>query len=125
VIAGIGIDVVDVQRVGELLKGHGKRFTSTIFTEGELRDCPPGAGQVKKLAARFAAKEAFFKAIGHGVSGGIKWKDAEVIKGDEGRPALKLQGKAEKLSRDLGVSKTHLSMSHTDSLASAYVVLEK
>jgi len=125
VIAGIGIDVVDVQRVGELLKGHGKRFTSKIYTEGELADCPPGLGQVKKLAARFAAKEAFFKALGQGAIGGIKWKDAEVRKSGEGKPALELRGRALELSNGLGVSKVHLSLSHTDTLATAYVVLEK
>jgi len=125
VIAGIGIDVVDVQRVGELLKGHGKRFTSKIYTEGELSDCPPGAGQVKKLAARFAAKEAFFKALGQGVVGGLKWKDAEVRKSAGGKPVLELRGRALELTDDLGVSQVHLSLSHTDNLATAYVVLEK
>ncbi|MFQ6105007.1 MAG: holo-ACP synthase [Candidatus Glassbacteria bacterium] len=124
-IVGIGIDVVDVQRVGELLKGHGKRFTSKIFTDAELRDCPPGPGQVKRLAARFAAKEAFFKAIGKGLSGGIRWKDAEVVRNEGKGPTLRLCGKAEEISHDLGVSKTHLSLSHTDTLATAYVVLEK
>lgn len=123
-IIGIGIDIVDVHRVGELLKGHGRRFTSKIFTGEELADCRPGPGQVKKLAARIAAKEALFKALGRGVAGGVTWKDAEIIRGDSGRPDLLVHGKAGKLVEERGIRKIHCSLSHTDELASAYVVLE-
>ncbi len=123
-IIGIGIDIVDVHRVGELLKGHGQRFTSRIFTEKELAECKTGAGQVKKLAARVAAKEALFKALGHGVAGGLSWKDAEVVRGELGKPELLVHGKAETLTSGRGIRKIHCSLSHTDELASAYVILE-
>jgi holo-[acyl-carrier protein] synthase len=124
VIIGVGIDIVDVRRVGELLRGHGQRFTSRIFTGAELAECRAGPGRVKKLAARVAAKEALFKALGLGVAGGVTWKEAEVVKAENGKPDLLVHGKTKKLVADRNIRRIHCSISHTDELASAYVILE-
>ena len=114
-IIGVGIDVVDVGRFVETLT-RTPRLTQRLFTDAEQR-LPPAS-----LAARFAAKEAVAKALGAPV--GLRWRDAEVHRGDDGRPHLSLHGTVQDRADDLGVRRTHVSLSHDAGIASAVVVLE-
>ena len=114
-IIGVGIDVVDVGRFVETLT-RTPRLTQRLFTDAEQR-LPPAS-----LAARFAAKEAVAKALGAPV--GLRWRDAEVHSGDDGRPHLSLHGTVQTRADDLGVRHTHVSLSHDAGIASAVVVLE-
>jgi holo-[acyl-carrier protein] synthase len=115
VIIGVGIDVVDVARFEQSLR-RTPRLAQRLFTEAEQR-LPPAS-----LAARFAAKEALAKALGAPV--GLHWRDAEVRRGEDGRPHLEMRGTVAARAEQLGARTTHLSLSHDAGIASAVVVVE-
>ena len=114
-IIGVGIDVVDVARFAQSLQ-RTPLLTARLFTDAEQRLSPAS------LAARFAAKEALAKALGAPV--GLRWRDAEVHRGEDGRPHLSMHGIVAARAEQLGARHTHLSMSHDAGIASAVVVLE-
>jgi holo-[acyl-carrier protein] synthase len=115
VIRGVGIDVVDVARFAATLQ-RTPQLADRLFTDAE-QTLPPAS-----LAARFAAKEALAKALGAPV--GLRWRDAEVHRGDDGRPHLSMIGTVAAQAERLGIRRTHLSLSHDAGIASAVVVLE-
>jgi len=123
-IVGIGVDLVRIERVKDLLERHGERARSKLFTAGELADCDGRADPAECLAARFAAKEAAFKALSSGKVPGILWTDIEVRRAGSGFPSLKLSGGARAHADELGVERTWVSLSHEAGLACAMVVLE-
>ena len=114
-IIGVGIDVVDVDRFAQSL-ARTPRLAQRLFTEAE--QALPAAS----LAARFAAKEALAKALGAPV--GLHWRDAEVHRGEDGRPHLSMSGTVAARAEALGVRHTHLSLSHDAGIASAVVIVE-
>jgi len=102
------------------------RFRDRVFTEAERAYCDSrGAGAAQHYAARFAAKEAAFKALGTGWRDGIGWHDAEVVSRESGAPSLVLSGHALTLFDRLGATRAHLSLSHTSEHAVAQVIFEK
>ena len=115
VILGVGIDVVDVGRFGEALE-RTPRLVDRLFTPGE-RDLP-----LNSRAARFAAKEALAKALG--APAGMHWQDAEVRRGDDGRPHLDVTGTVRARVDALGIRAIHVSLSHDAGVASAVVIVE-
>jgi holo-[acyl-carrier protein] synthase len=115
VIIGVGIDVVDVARFGQALD-RTPGLADRLFTSRE-RIRP-----LASLAARFAAKEALAKALG--APRGMRWHDAEVISGDDGRPWFEVRGTVRERADEVGVSSVHLSLSHDAGIASAVVILE-
>jgi holo-[acyl-carrier protein] synthase len=123
-ILGIGIDLVEISRVEALVARHGERALRRIFTESEVERCGRSRVRAESLAARFAAKEAFFKAMGTGWAEGMAWTEVEVVSAPSGAPGVRLSGAAERLARERGVRHIHLSLTHTDALASAYLILE-
>jgi holo-[acyl-carrier protein] synthase len=123
-VRGIGIDVVKVERISQSLERFGHRFESRLFTDGELEYCRRHQDPLPHLAARFAAKEAAFKAIGTGLSNGVSWKQAEVIQPGGRQPRLELSGVALERFKSLGCDRTHLSLTHDGGLAVACVVIE-
>lgn len=125
-IIGIGIDLAEVRRIEKLL-GRPARFVRQIFTAGEIRYCEKKKSPAESYAAQFAAKEAFLKAIGTGwgTAQSPKWTEIEIVSKSAGSsPALKLSGKAQIIARELGVNKTHISLTHTREYAMALVILE-
>ncbi len=114
-IAGVGIDVVDVERFLETLR-RTPRLVERLFTEGE-RHLPPAS-----LAARFAAKEAVAKALG--APAGLRWTDVTVITDPAGAPSLDVRGTVAARAAELGVARLHVSLSHDAGIASAVVVAE-
>ncbi len=118
-IAGVGVDAVDVARFGAVL-GRRPAIASRLFTDGEQRD---GHGDVQRLAARFAAKEATMKALGRGI-GSVGWRDVEVVRLETGQPTLRLSAAAASLAEQRGVGNWHLSLTHTATVAIAMVVAE-
>lgn len=118
-IAGVGVDAVDVERFGAVL-GRRPAIADRLFTAGERAD---GGGDAQRLAARFAAKEATMKALGGGI-GSFAWRDVEVLRAASGEPSLRLTSAAESLARRRGVSRLHVSLTHTASVAVAMVVAE-
>src|SRR5207244_12245936 len=93
-IRGIGIDIVKVDRIEHSLERFGRRMEARLFTDGELAYCRLHKDPLPHLAARFAAKEAAFKAIGTGLSGGVGWRHAEVIQPGGEQPRLEFHGVA-------------------------------
>jgi holo-[acyl-carrier protein] synthase len=120
VIAGIGLDLVDVGRAAALLAGHGDRFLARCFGPGEVTR----PADAEHLAGLLAAKEAAFKALGCGWGDGVGWRDAVVERSAEGAPRLALKGNAAALAGALGVRRAHLSITHTGGVAVAVVILE-
>jgi holo-[acyl-carrier protein] synthase len=114
-IAGVGIDVVEIARLERAL-ARTQRLAGRLFTEAE-RDLP-----VRSLAARFAAKEALAKALGG--PRGLLWTDAEITVGAAGRPELKVYRTVADAAARLGVTRWHVSLSHDGGLATAIVVAE-
>jgi len=123
-IRGIGVDVVKVDRLFQSLERFGARMEARLFTAGELEYCRRHQDPIPHLAARFAAKEALFKAIGTGLSGGVGWKQAEVLQPGGQQPKLKLSGAALERFRALGCTASHLTLAHDGGLAIACVVIE-
>lgn len=123
-IIGIGIDLVEVERIRTLLERHGERFKARTFTEVEVAYCDGCADPAMHYAARFAAKEAGAKALGTGFAQGVFWVDIEVARDVAGRPELRMHGAARALAEKQGVTQCHVSLSHTKEQAVAQVVLE-
>jgi holo-[acyl-carrier protein] synthase len=123
-ITGIGIDLVEVDRIRALLERHGERFKARTFTEVEVAYCDGCADPAMHYAARFAAKEAGAKALGTGFAQGVSWADIEVARDAAGRPELRLHGGARELAEKQGVTRYHVSLSHTKEQAVAQVVME-
>ena len=133
-IVGTGVDLERVSAIERAIARHGERFLKRIFTASEIAYChgraplaPGGAGESPRSAqsftARFCAKEAFRKALG--APPGIRWVDIEVAKAPSGAPLLKLHARAAELLRVAGVTRCHLSLSHSGDYAIAHVVLER
>jgi holo-[acyl-carrier protein] synthase len=125
VIVSIGIDIIEIRRVREVLT-RTPRFRERVFTELERAYCDSrGANSVQHYAARFAAKEAAFKALQTGWRDGLSWHHVEVTSTEAGAPVLQLSGHARELFDRLGATHAHLSLSHTNEHAVAQVLFER
>ena len=122
-IIGHGIDLVDLDRIASMIERHGDRFLERVFTDGE-RAYADGGGRrrVERYAARFAAKEAVFKAIGTGWRSGITWRDVDVRREPSGAPSVHLSGRCREVAEERGVERWRISLSHTDRTAIASVI---
>ena len=123
-VFGIGTDIIEIQRVEEKLRRTGGLKTR-VFTPREIAYCESKAKSAQHFAARFAAKEAFLKAIGTGWSRGYRFVDIEILNNEQGKPELLLQGKVKSFCEENGITGFHVSLSHIKDLAKAVVVLEK
>ena len=123
-IAGSGIDVVEIARIQNAMDRYGKRFLDRIYRADEQAYCLRKRNSAESFAARFAAKEAAAKALGTGISHGVSWLEIEVVREPSGRPALRLHGRAAAIARRLAINRSSLSLTHTAQLAAASVVLE-
>ncbi len=98
-------------------------FVQGVFTENEMNYCNQFKNKAQKFAARYAAKEAFLKALGTGWRDGITFKDIEITNNDLGKPDIRLSGISKKIADKLGVTEIHLSISHTKELVIAFVTI--
>jgi holo-[acyl-carrier protein] synthase len=125
VIVGLGVDLVEIERVRRLIGSRGDRAMARLFTDGERAYAGYRADPARHFAARIAAKEAAFKALaGNDLARGISWRELEVFARPDGGPLLRLHGRAERRAAELGVSRILVTISHTDTTAVAVVVLE-
>lgn len=122
-IQGIGIDIIEISRIKRLSLRWGDRFEQRVYTSQELSYCGHTSSRYERLAARFAAKEATFKALGTGLTIGMYWQDVEVCSDDLGKPFLVLHGKVKEHADQLRVVSTYVSMSHAMEYAVAQVTL--
>ncbi len=123
-IRGIGVDIIEIDRIREAVDKYGNGFLEKVFTEKEINYCRGRrAMRYPELAVRFAAKEAYAKAIGTGIAGfgrnnhGIKWKDMEVVNNSHGKPLFAVKGRVS--------DNVHVSLSHSRDYAVASVYVEK
>lgn len=123
-IVGLGIDLVRIARVTALLERRGERALARLFTPDEARRCREGRHPPESFAARFAAKEAFFKALGTGWGRGGAWTEVEVVSAPSGAPSIRLSGTALAMAEARGVRAVHLSLTHAEETAAAVVILE-
>ena len=118
-----GVDLVDISRIESMLEMHGDSFLQRVFTATEQRDAEAGGKRrCEHYAARFAAKEAVFKALGTGWAGGISWTDVGIERKPGGQPTVCVSGEAAKVAADMGVTSWAISLSHTEQHAMASVV---
>lgn len=123
-ILGIGLDLTDIPRLERLLERHPRRAYERLFTPREIAYCTSTSRPGQSFAARFAAKEAFFKAIRRGWGQGVTWTEVEVISAPSGAPHLELHGGARLRAEALGVHRVHVSLTHSGDVAAAFVVIE-
>ncbi|MGB9836841.1 MAG: holo-ACP synthase [Candidatus Saccharicenans sp.] len=123
-ISGIGVDLIEVDRVEEKLK-RTPGLKEKLFTSLEIAYCESKHSPALHYAARFAAKEAFMKALGTGWSGGVKFSEVEIRNLETGQPVLELFGRAKEIFESKGLSRAHVSLSHLKTYAVAIVILEK
>ena len=121
-IIGLGIDATDLPRIRDTVERFGDRFLHRVFTAGEIAYCTRQRDPVPSLAGRFAAKEATMKALGTGHSRGVLWKDIEVFR-QGGPPQLRLSGGAARRFEALGARRSLLTITHSEGLALAQVLL--
>lgn len=120
-VTSIGVDICDIERMREIEKKHKSRFLQKIFTSDEILYCEKKYNKFSSYAARFAAKEAFLKAIGTGLRDGFQWKDIEIENDDLGKPFFKFHGQTAEF---IAKHDVHLSLSHTEKDAIAFVIIE-
>ena len=121
-IVGTGIDIAEVPRIAHALSRHGERFLHRVFTAGEIRYCDSKANRIERYAARFAAKEAAMKALGTGHTQGVLWRDVEVVR-HGGPPQLQFHGGAGRRFAAIGGRSSLLTITHSDDLALAQVMI--
>ncbi|MCK4300079.1 MAG: holo-ACP synthase, partial [Planctomycetes bacterium] len=98
-VVGIGVDIVEVERVAEVIAQHGDRFLTRVFTPREVAYCRSRKRKNEHFAARWAAKEAAVKALRAAFEGAVSWRDVEVVTGDMGEPTLKQSCSAAQFQR--------------------------
>jgi holo-[acyl-carrier protein] synthase len=123
-IIGIGGDIFEIAQIKRQLAKDGKNLMNELFTVGEQRYCQSKRYPERHLAARFAAKEAMFKALSTGRLPGYLWKDVEIVNAGNGKPSINLTGKTKQLAKKLKVKKIFVSLSHSSKWAMANVILE-
>jgi holo-[acyl-carrier protein] synthase len=123
-IFGIGTDIIEVSRMEKHLQSN-EQLIEKLFTVVEQAYADNKAFKYQHYAARFAAKEAFFKALGTGYRYGMAFHEIEVINDELGKPVITAHGKVKEYLENQGVKHIHLSISHVKEMANAFVVLEK
>jgi holo-[acyl-carrier protein] synthase len=123
-IRGIGIDTVQLDRIARVHAEYGEKFLARILTPAEREYVARWADPVPRIAGRFAAKEACMKALGTGWGDGIRWQDIEVRRGRAGAPEAHLSGRAAARLSELGATRVHCTITHSDDHAMALIVIE-
>jgi holo-[acyl-carrier protein] synthase len=122
-IYGIGTDMIEVQRLAEKM-GKENGFRAYVFSEGEIAYCESKTNKYEHYAARFAAKEAFLKALGTGWVSGTSFHEIEITHDASGKPHIGFAGETALTVREKGISRVLVSLSHLNTLASAVVIIE-
>ncbi len=123
-LAGLGTDLIEINRIVEKINKKSG-FRETVFSKKEIVYCESKSNKFEHYAARFAAKESFFKALGTGWITGTHFNEVEIINDKSGKPVLVLLDETKKTLSPLGITKILVSMSHLKEIASAVVIIEK
>ncbi|MCK9275487.1 MAG: holo-ACP synthase [Syntrophales bacterium] len=124
-IYGVGIDLVEVERIEKIMARWGDSFTSRVYSDSENEYCGRHIHPVQHYAVRFAAKEAFLKSLGLGMGRGICLKHIEIVVDVLGRPIMNLNNSTREVLAKIGATNVHVSLTHTKKYASAVIVIEQ
>ena len=124
-IYGIGVDLIEIERIAQAITRTGQRLIERLYTEVEQAYCRTQHPPYACYAVRFAAKEALLKALGTGLRQHMRWRDIEVCRDDLGKPSLRLYGYLQERCVIEGIQHVHLSLSHSATCAIAQVILER
>ena len=124
-VLGVGVDLVDVERIRKSRENHGDHFLEKVFTEEEREYCLGMSDPDPHLAARFAAKEAVAKAFGTGIGSEVGWRSVSITREASGAPLVKLDDQAAAKLNSLGGSKVLISLSHLANQATAFAVITR
>jgi len=122
-VRGIGIDIIEVDRIAEKI-GKEQGFRELVFSPGEISYCEQMAHKFQHYAARFAAKEAFFKAVGTGWANGTAFSEIEITHAPDGKPFISLLGDTASWAKQKEIGNISLSLSHVKTMATAVVIIE-
>jgi holo-[acyl-carrier protein] synthase len=122
-VLGIGIDIIEIERIKKSIDQFGDRFLNKIYTQVELEYSLAKPSKYQHLAARFAAKEAVAKALSSVKENGFNWKDIEIYNKDNGMPVVKLYGDLERIVKD--GKELKISMSHSDNYVTCFAILQE
>lgn len=122
-IAGLGIDMIEVERISEKMT-RAEGFRELVFSEREIAYCEQKKNKFEHYAVRFAAKEAFYKAIGSGWKNGTAFNEIEISNDDKGKPYIQLLGNTATLITEMSIKNILVSLTHLKTIASAVVIIE-
>ena len=121
-IRGIGVDILEIDRIRRSIDGYGDRFLRKVFTAKEITYCTKKSNIYQHFAARFASKEAMSKALATGWKGEFRWRDVEIVNDASGQPHIALHGD---LQKNLSGSSIFVTLSHSESHVVAMVLIEE
>ncbi|QDT93468.1 holo-ACP synthase [Gimesia algae] len=121
-IVGLGTDIVEISRIGQMIERHGDTFLSRVFTENENTYCGSKKNKEQHYAGRWAAKEAVMKTLGTGFIKGIGWKEIEVVNLQSGKPTIVISGGVERHAGEMGISEILITISHSREFATATAI---
>ena len=123
-IFATGIDIIEIERIQQAVGRSGQRFIERIFTDAEIEYCSNKKHSIQYYAARFAVKEAVYKALKPPKNTPLRWKEIEVTHVDGVQPEVKLSGQTKSISEKAGITKISISLSHSIKFAAAVAVAE-
>ena len=123
-IFGIGLDIIDVDRIRKIHSRWGDKFLAKFMRAEEIEYCHSLNDPASSIAVRFAGKEAISKAFGTGIGGRLNWHDLEIVHHESGRPTVQLHGNAQLMLIELGGKTVHVTLSHSEGQAAAMALLE-
>ena len=121
-IVGLGTDIVEIVRIGQMIERHGEEFLQRVFTDEEIRYCQKRKECYQHFAGRWAAKEAVMKTLGTGWTRGVGWQDIEVSTKRSGQPTINIHGSARDYASKIGIDEVLISISHCRAYAMATAV---
>ena len=122
-VLGLGIDIIEIARIKKSIDRYGDKFLEKVFTEGEISYCNSKFNKFQHFAARFAAKEAVYKALASGWKEGLRWKDIEIQNDNSGMPSIKPSGKLKSFLSD--DTQLRISISHSDNYVTSVAIIFK
>lgn len=121
-IIGLGTDIVEIVRIGQMIERHGELFLQRVYTEQEIKYCQRHKEAIQHYAGRWAAKEAAMKALGTGFTKGVGWTDIEVLNRQSGAPHVQLGGGAARFAEKKGIDQILITISHCKAYATATAI---
>lgn len=121
-IVGLGTDIVEIVRIGQMVQRHGEHFLQRVYTADEIRYCQKRKESYQHFAGRWAAKEAVMKTMGTGWTRGVGWLDIEVLTKRSGQPVVLMRGTARDLASQFGIDEILITISHCRAYATATAI---